>query len=150
MFDYIVVAVDGSEQSQRAASLGGDLSGRLGARLTLVHAVQKHGSAHMPKSLKVYDRLEHVHRTVEDVLEEAANEILEVAGTRAGAEHRTAVLFGDPAEQIVAYGKEHDAGLIVMGERGLGGLTSALIGALIGSVSHKVLHGAPCPVLITR
>jgi len=146
MFDQIIVAVDGSEHSQRAASLGGDLAQRLGSKLTLLHAVQRHGSAHLPKSLKMYDRLEQVHRTMEDVLGEAAAEILEVAGVRAGAEHKTAVVFGDPAEQIVSYAKEHRAGLIVMGERGMGGLA----GALLGSVSHRVLHTAPCPVLITQ
>ena len=42
--------------------------------------------------------------------------------------------------------QELDCDLIVMGSRGL----TALEGFLLGSVAIKVLHGAACPVLVTR
>jgi nucleotide-binding universal stress UspA family protein len=53
---------------------------------------------------------------------------------------------GDAAPQIVALAEEIEAGLIVMGSRGLGGIRRALI----GSVSDAVVRHAHCPVLVVR
>ncbi|MFQ9742421.1 MAG: universal stress protein [Slackia sp.] len=46
---------------------------------------------------------------------------------------------------MVYYAKKHDADLIVMGRRGLGGLRG-----MLGSVSYGVLHGADIPVLTVK
>jgi nucleotide-binding universal stress UspA family protein len=50
------------------------------------------------------------------------------------------------AEQIVRVAEDIEAGLIVMGSRGLGGVRRALI----GSVSDSVIRHAHCPVLVVR
>jgi nucleotide-binding universal stress UspA family protein len=49
---------------------------------------------------------------------------------------------GHPATVLLHQAK--DADLLVVGSRGHGGF----VGALIGSVSHHVIHHAPCPVVI--
>ncbi len=56
------------------------------------------------------------------------------------------VIFGDPAEEIMAAAARMDADMIVMGSRGLGRLGSAIL----GSVASGVLRSAPCPVLVIR
>jgi nucleotide-binding universal stress UspA family protein len=54
--------------------------------------------------------------------------------------------IGDPAEAIVAEARESGADLIVVGTRGLG-LAERIT---LGSVSSKVVHHAPCDVLVVR
>jgi nucleotide-binding universal stress UspA family protein len=51
---------------------------------------------------------------------------------------------GDPAEQIVAEAASGGYDLVVVGSRGRGQLGQILL----GSVSAKVVAGAPCPVLV--
>ena len=58
---------------------------------------------------------------------------------------RLAVIHdGDPAMRIVDYCKAHEIDLVGIGRRGLGGLASLLL----GSVSQKVSHAAPCACLL--
>jgi nucleotide-binding universal stress UspA family protein len=61
-----------------------------------------------------------------------------VAGTYLGT--------GRPDEEIVKLAEEVDAGMIVTGNRGLGGVRRVLLGGVSGSV---VRH-ARCPVLVVR
>jgi nucleotide-binding universal stress UspA family protein len=56
------------------------------------------------------------------------------------------VVRGRPDREIVHVSEELGAGLIVMGNRGLGGVRRALM----GSVSESVVRHAHCPVLIVR
>ena len=51
-----------------------------------------------------------------------------------------------PASAILKHAETTNPDLILMGSRGLRGVTRFLL----GSVSHAVLHRAPCPVLIFR
>lgn len=54
--------------------------------------------------------------------------------------------IGSPAYAILEQAKASQSDLIMMGTHGRGGLSRFLI----GSVSHSVLHQAPCPVLIVH
>lgn len=54
-------------------------------------------------------------------------------------------LSGDASREIVAYCREHDVDLIVMGRRGI-----TLGDVMLGSVAARVVRHAPCPVMIVR
>jgi nucleotide-binding universal stress UspA family protein len=55
-------------------------------------------------------------------------------------------LLGDPGETLAAYARNGRFSLIVMGSRGLGGLSSLVL----GSVAYKVLANCKVPALIVR
>src|SRR6185437_12694525 len=58
----------------------------------------------------------------------------------------TLLLEGNPAHEIVKAAREYKHDLIVIGSRGRSRATAALL----GSVSHEVLHEAPVPVLVVH
>jgi nucleotide-binding universal stress UspA family protein len=56
------------------------------------------------------------------------------------------LLQGDPASEIVRYGRDAGIDLIVMGTHGRTGVERLLM----GSVAEKVLRDAPCSVLVVK
>lgn len=54
------------------------------------------------------------------------------------------IAYGDPADEILNAALVAPYDLIVMGSRGFGPLK----GAVLGSVSRKVIRDAPCGVLV--
>lgn len=88
------------------------------------------------------DTLKEFHRDSGDQATEAARELLEAAGVA----HRTHVLVGDVAPAIADFARQHHSTLVIMGARGLG----SLVGALLGSVTVKVIHLSPVPVLLVK
>ena len=58
----------------------------------------------------------------------------------------TVIQSGSPAEEIALFAKSENIDLIVIGSRGL----SEIKGLLLGSVSDRVAHISPCPVLIVN
>jgi nucleotide-binding universal stress UspA family protein len=63
-----------------------------------------------------------------------------------GREATTRLLHGDPAAEICREAEDGGYDLIVIGSHGYGVVKRVLL----GSVSHHVLHHAPCPVLVMR
>src|SRR5262245_19988367 len=55
----------------------------------------------------------------------------------------TAVRWGSPVEEIVAYAREQEIDLIVIATHGRTGLSHVLL----GSVAERIVREAPCPVL---
>ncbi|HEX2706288.1 MAG TPA: universal stress protein, partial [Candidatus Lustribacter sp.] len=79
----------------------------------------------------------------------ACREAVDEARALVRAEHpelsvTTLISEGDPAQTLAEAGRE--AGLVVVGSRGRGGFS----GLLLGSVSHRVIHTATCPVAVVR
>lgn len=85
---------------------------------------------------------ERVEEEAKTGLDEQVQRVKEAGGEVARAHARP----GRPDAEIVGLAEELGAGLIVLGSRGFGPLRSALM----GSVSHSVVHHASCPVLVVR
>jgi nucleotide-binding universal stress UspA family protein len=142
MFQSILVAIDGSADAEQALAQAIDLAESERSRLTVFSAVVTPPPvAYAGVSGNVTANLIH-----EAEAEAEAN--LRAAVERVPDDVSVCtVLSGEPVrpalvKQITA--GNHD--LVVMGSRGRGALRSALL----GSVSHYVLHHSPVPVLIVH
>jgi len=140
----IVVGTDGSPQGEQAVRTAGEVAAAMGA--DPVHIVT---ACHRVSRLERQDVLSQVPQEfwesidfdedAERVLDEAARILAEYG---IGAE--THVIEERPTEALIDVAEWEDADLIVVGTRGLGTARRALH----GSVSNKLLHHAPCAVLV--
>ena len=137
----ILVAVDGSQPSVKAARMAADIALKFGATLVLVHVV--------PKLLLPPDvygltlaEVEREHRAyAEKILQGAIASLREP-----GLVTETIVLYGSPAEAIAEQAASPEVGLVVVGSRGQG----AVARAFVGSVSDRLVHISPKPILVVH
>lgn len=139
--NQLLVAVDGSENANRAIDAAATLAKVTNAKL-LVMTV---GHELATKDISL---LAHAEGGVGEAYECVHNQILHRAKTRAiakGAPYVEVQLgWGDPAETIIETARRTKADLLVVGRRGRGKLASLLL----GSVSHKLVSLAPCIVAV--
>jgi nucleotide-binding universal stress UspA family protein len=124
----ILVATDGSDSASSALDVAIELAQDTGARIVCVG---------------IDDSL------AREGLSEAPQEAAETAAQRArdvGVPATTATRTGSPTEQIILAADEAEADLIVVGSRGRGPLTAAVL----GSVSRGVATHSRRPVTIVR
>jgi nucleotide-binding universal stress UspA family protein len=88
---------------------------------------------------------EEFDREADQATEEARTVVSGTAEALGLVEAETRVLQGDPASAICRLAEELSAGAIVVGSRGRGGLTRAVL----GSVSDHLVRHAPCTVVVT-
>jgi len=139
--DKILVAVDGSEQSAKAAQWAARLAARTGGSLILLHVHDGPGSETMGLNSLSRGEIEESGRLIAGPSFARAREAIDENVTV-----ETLVSLGHAAEEIVALARKHDATLIVMGSRGL----SPMRELLLGSVSEKVIRHAHCAVTVVR
>ena len=139
MFRNILVAVDGSMNSDRAVEAAAEMARVHDSPLHACHAF------HIPEQYKtdLVDELEEaLEGDAEKILSHAAG-VAEAAGVTA----ETRLLKkGHPTEAIVSYAQELGADVIVLGVRG----KTAGAARAIGSVSSAVAEQAGCSVLLVR
>jgi nucleotide-binding universal stress UspA family protein len=136
MFKKIVWATDGSESAEKALPVARSLAKEDGASLVVVHAVETYTGSRAA-GLPVY-----VDET--ELQEKIKGQIAELESSGIQVESRFVTDLGvRPAPAIAEAARETGADLIVLGTRG----HTPLSGLLLGSVTQRLLHIAPCPVL---
>lgn len=137
MFKSIVWANDGSEAAQQALPFVKELAQAGGATVTLVHVVERiegSGAVGLPRRADEAEVQAELRELVEALERDGVTASLEIRGD-----------VGDrPAHEVVNVARRQDADLIVCGSRG----HTAIGGLLLGSVTNRLLHIAPCPVLV--
>jgi len=138
-YKKVLLATDGSETSFEAAKK---------AKILL-----EQGAAEEITILTVVPSLDnHCDPTTINMLKEQAaslgHEVIQSTKEIFGESDRVnaVVEFGPPAEAICQYAAKNNYDLIVIGSRGL----NTFSGLLLGSVSHRVIHYAHCPVLLVK
>jgi nucleotide-binding universal stress UspA family protein len=137
MLERILLAVDMSDHARKAVPAAAELAKAGGGTVQVLHVRELHYP--VPPTV-VGDRPEDAQQLVDGVVAE-----LQQAGVIADGVVRTST-GGSPASAILEQAREVDAGMVVLGSRGL----SDLGGLLLGSVAHKVIQLSACPVLVVR
>ena len=136
MYKKILVATDGSDYSNRAMKAAVELAKIHGASIEMLHII--------PTQTAVYPFPPVSQEDVQKIKDKVKEETLK--GIDAGGVTITSnTLTGSPAAGILSYCAA-DYDLIVMGTKGHG----AIGGALIGSVTQRILAEAKCPVLVIK
>jgi nucleotide-binding universal stress UspA family protein len=133
----IVVGYDGSEPSRAAVSLAARRAGGSG-KVFVVHAYDLPPDfLGFPNYQEMLSRRKDHGRALLDALPLTGDDEL------LDTEYETELLGGPPAQAIAEVARVRDADEIVVGARGLG-----RVRALLGSVSHELLHIADRPVVV--
>jgi nucleotide-binding universal stress UspA family protein len=140
--EKILIAIDGSPASDEAVEFGVELAAEQNAAVIFVHVVRLLDIVPMTCFGMAAGARSH------EVTEEEKQPLVEA---KAAAEHQgvhvtAKLLIGDAVDEIVACADNLDVDLIVIGSRGHGELTSALL----GSVSRGVVSESKRPVVIVR
>lgn len=143
MIKNILVGVDGSKPSVQACHYAMDLATQTQAQLTFLFVIET------PQVIPVGPLSGYVTTAParsEDEVKKAEALVEQVAKERPGLKVTTRVELGDPVDTICEVAKSMNADLVVVGARG----QNAAQRFLLGSVSDRVVHHAPCPVLVVR
>ncbi|HEY2372118.1 MAG TPA: universal stress protein [Gaiellaceae bacterium] len=135
MFKTILWATDGSANADRALPVAKELAETKGGKLVVAHCREllPGRAAGAPVNADEDELLAKIRKQAAE---------LESAGIDIRVEVVTST--GTNAARVTAdLAREHEADVIVIGTRG----HSPLVGALLGSVTQRLLHIAPCPVL---
>jgi nucleotide-binding universal stress UspA family protein len=137
----ILVPIDGSDYSIRAAEYALGIAKAQGAEVVLVYVVDElvvdQFSSAAEKSAieaQLKNDGQHATRYAEGLME------------KAGVKSSSMLLKGRPFEQIVNTTKSFNIDLVVMGTYGRRGAERILI----GSVAERVIEYSPCPVLVVK
>jgi nucleotide-binding universal stress UspA family protein len=138
MLKTILVAFDGSEQSQKAFDLGLEIATKFNAKLLVMGIVRLPEPAISVEIDAMLDRGKTHFAEEFAQLGEKAKEL--------NVQFDTVVEVGHPAEHILRYAEDNHADMIVMGRRGLNRATRFIL----GSVSERVMRYAHCPVTVVK
>ena len=144
MWKKILVAIDGSAPSLHALEVAADMAANDKAELTILSVVPPIPSmgleGEMPQLTEYTDTIE------ESVKKMVTSKVKEVEDSHPDLEVVPIVMTGSPSRKIVEAARAREADLIVVGNRGTGGI----LNWMLGSVSRQVTDACTVPVLVVK
>jgi len=140
-FRKIIAPIDGSEEAKKAARKAMYMAKHMDLEVVALYVVDTSLLAKFPapEDVTSFDIDKFLQKEGLNALDE-----VEEMGREMGVKVEKKMVEGIPDQEIIEMAHQKD--LIVMGSKGM----TALDRILIGSVSEKVMHHAPCPVMIVR
>lgn len=135
----LLVAIDGSEPSKRAAQTAAAMAPKLGLALAFVHVVPGH--AVLNEWQLGGDEDEMREQRKQDGLAMLARVAAQI-----GVAPDLRCVEGTPAEAIEELARAEDVSLLCLGSRG----RTLIGGVLIGSVAHRLVHICKKPTLVVH
>jgi nucleotide-binding universal stress UspA family protein len=153
VYQKILVAYDGSEPSKHALDHAVNIAERWGSELEILSVVPRvmmpvfpdegFGAAPITAAQDMSDYQDKMRSIYQASLEEAENDVKE---SFSNINVSTRLLEGRPSSIIVDEAENNDFDLIVIGSRGIGGIT----GWILGSTSRRVVESCTKPILVVK
>lgn len=132
-FNTVLVGTDGSSTSLHAVGRAALIARNAGAQLLIACATRNRAKTEASD-------------TVPAAVDDALNGALERARVAGADSIDTLVLHGDPVDELGDAASGRDVDLVVVGNRGMNGLSGRLLGSVPANLSHRV----SCDVLIVH
>ncbi len=144
MFEHILVPLDGSSRAERALSVAARIARASGGSLLLLRVVNplmEYGGGLVPVPLLT-------EQVIEAELAEATDYLKTVAASPrlSGIRTSTEVVFGTPAQRILAVAASREVDLIALCSHGRTGFMRWVL----GSVAYTLTHESAVPILVLR
>jgi|SRR5580704_12657461 nucleotide-binding universal stress UspA family protein len=139
----ILVPLDFSDPSDAAFDVAADLAVKFGSELCLVHIVPM--LPKLPASVSIFKEGDYERELHSDAEKHLNQLVEELAHKNIRAKYVVGTANDVPME-LVRTAEHENADLIVIASHGTTGWNRIVL----GSVAEKVVHLAPCPVLILR
>jgi nucleotide-binding universal stress UspA family protein len=146
MIQKILIAIDGSSHAKKAVELACDIASKMNATIYLIHVVP---FVHLAAQIGWPCAQEETHAFIDSLRTEGEGIIARIEKDIEANGIETVygfVLEGDPAKEVLGFAKKNGVDMIIMGSHGAGSAGALLI----GSVSHKVTHLAPCTCVTVK
>lgn len=139
IFTKILIPVDESKHSESAVSYGASLAEMSGGKLIIIHC-------HRPVPTGLGEP--NFQRAIDTATRESYSILEEQTAIlkNRNVDYEEKIIGGSIAKSIKTVAETEKCDLIIMGSKG----KSDLEGLVVGSVTHKVLHIADCPVLVIK
>ena len=144
VYKTILCPVEFSDPSTRALEYALTLAEETGARLILLHVIERLVDAPQPAELSPFDPQEYRRHLEEDARAQLRSAVPEDARVWCTPEER--VLSGKADRVILDLAHQEKVEVVVMGVHGKGAFNRRLF----GSTTHHVIREARCPVLTLR
>jgi nucleotide-binding universal stress UspA family protein len=147
MFKKVLVSTDGSAFAEEGVKVAVDLARQCGGELRAVSVAENPVFYGTPEATAMYDA--DLYRALSSEVERLCQAALARAmdaARKAGVPFSESLRHGNPADEIVAEADAWKADVIVLATHG----RSGLVRLLLGSVAHRVVNHAACPVLLHR
>lgn len=153
----VLVGVDGSENSNRALEFALGLAEKYNASISILNVFEVQIAAQTinanvapvpegPSPFSTRPSPDFSKDLIKIHDQTLTNSVTHAKETNPNLTVSSMLKIGEPALEIVNTAKEGNFDIIVIGHRGAGRMSELIL----GSVSEKVAHLAPCPVIIVK